>query len=56
MISRLFVPLGCVSMEGLAAAAKWLIGGVGCGVDGWGSTHTAPDIARSTDSLLLKGD
>lgn len=25
--------LGCCSMEGLAVAAKWLIGGVECGVD-----------------------
>lgn len=36
-------------------AAKWLIGGVGCGVDGLGRTHTAPDIARSTGGMKLLG-
>lgn len=49
------VCLGCSLMEGLGEAAKWLIGGVECGVDGWERTHTAPDIARSTDRMLLLG-
>lgn len=55
LVSVVHVCLGCCSMEGLAEAAKWLIGGVECGVDGWERTHTAPDIARSTDGMLLLG-
>lgn len=53
-----FVACICLAVarwRGSLVAAKWLIGGVGCGVDGWERTHTAPDIARWTDGMVLLG-